>query len=181
MRKLRAIVSLLVIATATAIVAGAFVRPAFADFTDLPEGPIHIVNYGSGKCLAPAPDNRVWQRACDGSADQEWLRLRSADGAISGFGNVQRHMLVNRSSGRCMDVKDGSTANGAVIQMVPCNGNSNTMLWGVFDDYFGSHQLVDARTGTCLDVQGGSLADNAYLQGYRCTVPNTAQHFYLGW
>jgi hypothetical protein len=188
LKKLRRIVSILVVLVSATIVADTAQRPAYADIT-LPVGAFHISNFGSGKCVEITPDqrdgnlfydgNRVWQRSCDGSAQQSWLLVRANDGPIGGLGTVVRYFLVNHLTGKCLDLKDGNTADGAVIQQWTCNGNSTTMLWGLYDDFLSSRQLVNARSAKCLDVQGGSLQDLAWLQNYHCTNNNTAQHFYL--
>jgi len=162
---------------------------AHADYS-IPSGPIRIVNYGSGKCVEPAPEIGtgnffvnglpIWQRTCDGAPQQRWHLEPAGYGPVGRYGNFPRYHIVDEYSGQCLDLRDGRTNDGAPLQQWSCNGSSTTMMWAVFDDFDGgSRQLVNARSAVCADVQWGSLQDYAYLQNYHCTDGNTAQHFFL--
>lgn len=61
------------------------------------------------------------QRECDSGNTDDWWR-QSVDG--DGF-----FKLVNVSSGRCLDLNNGSTANGARIQLWDCSTASNAQDW----------------------------------------------------
>ena len=177
------------IALAAIILSGGAVASTARADTTLPVGAFRLVNYGSGKCVEVVPDqftfslfengDRIWQRTCDGAPQQSWLLVRATNGTIAGMGNVVRYHLINQYTGLCLDLKDGKTNDGAIIQQWTCNGTSTTMMWSLYDDFYSSRQVVNDRSGYCLDVAGGSWADHALLQNYHCTNGNTAQHFYL--
>jgi len=73
----------------------------------------------------------------------------TATGSITGFG------------GKCVDVTNGSSANGTRVQLWTCNGG-NAQQWSVRDD--GSVSAL----GKCLDVAGGSVNNGAAVQVYDC-------------
>ncbi|MGN5632237.1 ricin-type beta-trefoil lectin domain protein [Streptomyces sp. AC154] len=74
--------------------------------------------------------------------------------------------------GKCLDVTDGSSANGAAIQLFDCNGSAAQQFsWA--DD--GSVRVL----GKCLDVKGGSDANGARVQLYDCARVNQQKFKYL--
>ncbi|KUF18176.1 RICIN domain-containing protein [Streptomyces silvensis] len=84
----------------------------------------HIVNYGSGKCLAvPGGSHEkgigVIQWGCGGWKDHFW-RFDNAGGG--------RFRLVNYNSQQCLAVQDGSGADGAKVIQWPC-GEWNDHFW----------------------------------------------------
>ncbi|SDD69804.1 ricin-type beta-trefoil lectin domain protein [Glycomyces harbinensis] len=92
-------------------------------------------------------------------------RLRHAWGDDVGSG--QATDVVNRNSGRCVDVVSASTANGAEIIQWDCHGGSNQQ-W-LLQDVGGGHvQIVSPASGKCLDVDAASTADNARVLLWSC-------------
>ncbi|MEV6625224.1 ricin-type beta-trefoil lectin domain protein [Amycolatopsis sp. NPDC051114] len=63
--------------------------------------------------------------------------------------------------GKCLDVANASSANGAAVQLYDCNGSS-AQQWTV-----GTDGTIRAL-GKCLDVTGLSTADGAQLQLWDC-------------
>ncbi|MEV7039292.1 ricin-type beta-trefoil lectin domain protein [Amycolatopsis sp. NPDC051061] len=63
--------------------------------------------------------------------------------------------------GKCLDVANGSSTNGAAVQLYDCNG-STAQQWTV-----GTDGTIRAL-GKCLDVTGQSTADGAQLQLWDC-------------
>jgi glucosylceramidase len=63
--------------------------------------------------------------------------------------------------GKCLDVANASSANGAAVQLYDCNG-SGAQQWTVGTD--GTLRAL----GKCLDVTGQSTADGAQLQLWDC-------------
>ncbi|MFI5591297.1 ricin-type beta-trefoil lectin domain protein [Amycolatopsis sp. NPDC051758] len=63
--------------------------------------------------------------------------------------------------GKCLDVANASSANGAAVQLYDCNG-SGAQQWTV-----GTDGTIRAL-GKCLDVTGQSTADGAQLQLWDC-------------
>ncbi|MEU5222356.1 ricin-type beta-trefoil lectin domain protein [Streptomyces toyocaensis] len=68
---------------------------------------------------------------------------------------------IVHSSGRCMDVRNSSTANGAVVQLWGCNG-TGAQQW-----YVGSDGAIRAL-GACLEVPDGATADGTLVQLWEC-------------
>ncbi|NDZ82803.1 hypothetical protein G3I19_30580 [Streptomyces sp. SID10853] len=74
--------------------------------------------------------------------------------------------------GKCLDVTDGSDANGTAIQLFDCNGGA-AQQFGWADD--GTAKVL----GKCLDVTGGSDANGALVQLYDCARVNQQKFAYL--
>ncbi|GAA1270174.1 RICIN domain-containing protein [Sphaerisporangium rubeum] len=72
-----------------------------------------------------------------------------------------------RHSGKCVDVRDGSTADNGVIIQYTCNGGANQQ-WTFRDAGGGYAQIVARNSGRCLDVTSGSTADGAGIIQYTC-------------
>ncbi|MDW8803955.1 lectin [Streptomyces scabiei] len=64
-------------------------------------------------------------------------------------------------AGKCLDVRDGSSADGAAVQISSCTGSARQQ-WAV-----ASGSTVKAL-GKCLDVSGGSTADGARVVLWSC-------------
>jgi mannan endo-1,4-beta-mannosidase len=75
--------------------------------------------------------------------------------------------LVAKHSGRCLDVKDRSTANRAVIQQWGCSSGGPQQFRFVATDS-GFYRIVASHSGKCLDVSGQSLALRAPLVQWDC-------------
>ncbi|AGL21592.1 ricin-type beta-trefoil lectin domain protein [Actinoplanes sp. N902-109] len=76
--------------------------------------------------------------------------LAATTGAITGLG------------GKCLDLTDGSTANGTLPQIWSCVAGSTNQTWTVADN--GSLQVK----GKCLDVAGNSTANGAAVHVWDC-------------
>lgn len=116
----------------TAIVAAALLVGA-GTATAAPHvyGPFQIRNLHSGKCLE-IPDGRkengvhAQQWDCVKDAGTQWWWedvLSSGDG-----GQIVR--LINMNSGKCLEVADSRTDNGAPVQQWECAGVT-TQNWGM--------------------------------------------------
>ncbi len=78
---------------------------------------------------------------------------------------------VNESSIKCMDVKDRSTANGAMIQEYPCKVPNTTDAQNqLFQPQpSGTHsQLVNYNSGKCIELVNGSLVDGGTVWQWAC-------------
>jgi len=137
---------------------------------------VRIVNFGSNKCAEvnqfgdPSVNGeRVVQRTCDSSPEQIWATVR-----VNLSGNDYR--FVNRVSGKCLDVKDGTNADRTPIQQWDCRGGPS-MTWRINPGSFsGVHQVISRTGSRCLDVANGSVDDGAQIQIYRCSgFGNAAQ------
>ncbi|KAJ7089318.1 hypothetical protein B0H15DRAFT_949292 [Mycena belliarum] len=115
----------------------------------------------SATCLtAPSNTNgaKVVVQPCNGSAGQSWTK------------NGQT-MIVYGSM--CLDVIDGSTANGAKMQIWSCtpgSGNANQRF-----TVTAGRNIQWVNKGKCLDLSDGSLASGNQVQMWGCSSGNANQ------
>ena len=78
------------------------------------------------------------------------------------------YTLKGVHSGRCLEVANGSTANGANVQLWDCNGTTAQQFRfeAVSGGYF---QVRNIASNKCLDVWGWSTADAAEISQYTCS------------
>ncbi|MCD0447229.1 RICIN domain-containing protein [Glycomyces sp. A-F 0318] len=115
--------------------------------------------------------------AKSGSGANLNLTLRNDSGAdrlrygwgddVDGGGEVTTVDIVNRNSGRCVDVVGGSTADGAEIIQYDCHGGANQQ-WELQDAGGGYYRIVSSASGRCLDVDAASTADGARAIQWAC-------------
>ncbi|GCF10008.1 RICIN domain-containing protein [Dictyobacter arantiisoli] len=85
------------------------------------------------------------------------VRLKYAFGLISSPGGTTYYKLVNRNSGKVLDVVGASTADGANVDQWADNGGANQQ-WSLVST--GSYyKLVNRGSGKVLDVASASTAD----------------------
>jgi hypothetical protein len=82
-------------------------------------GPIH--NYGASTCLddpgfSHTSGTRMDSWGCNGGANQQWRVFASR--VIDN--QFQEYEFQNQASGLCLDMKGGSSANGAPVIQWPC-------------------------------------------------------------
>ncbi|GIF20717.1 hypothetical protein BJ973_001378 [Actinoplanes tereljensis] len=70
--------------------------------------------------------------------------------------------LVSSANGKCLDVTDGSTANGNLPQMWSCTSSNQNQVWTLADN--GS---VQGR-GKCLDIVSGATANGSAVHLWDC-------------
>jgi hypothetical protein len=81
------------------------------------------------------------------------------------------YRIINRNSGKVLDVASRSTANGANVQQWTWNGGTNQQ-WNVVDIGNGQYNIVGVQSGKYLDVTGGSTADGANIEIWQSTGGN---------
>ncbi|GAB3970441.1 hypothetical protein GCM10029978_043720 [Actinoallomurus acanthiterrae] len=95
------------------------------------------------------------------------------------------YKLVNRNSGKVMDVANASTADGGTIIQWPWSGGTNQQ-WKLVPNADGSYRLVNVRSGKVLESPGGS-AQGANLDQWTDSggdnqwwklVPSTTSGYY---
>jgi hypothetical protein len=84
--------------------------------------------------------------------------------------------LVNRETGKCMDVMNAGTYNGARIQQYTCNGGGSEK-WLLHPTDLGLIQYTNYRTHKCLDVPGAATYQIA-MQQYSCWRTGNAAQMY---
>jgi hypothetical protein len=73
--------------------------------------------------------------------------------------------LVNRATGKCLDVYDWSTADSGQVLQWTCAGGAN-QRWRVEPLGDGTSRIVNAHSGLALDVAGCGTADGTDIQQY---------------
>ncbi|WP_199041016.1 RICIN domain-containing protein [Glycomyces salinus] len=89
-------------------------------------------------------------------------QVYAAESTSGGTGSI-----VAAHSGKCADVADGSTENGAEIQQWGCDGASSQQ-WRLQDAGDGYVRIVSEASGKCLDVEGQSTVDGARVLQWDC-------------
>jgi GH43 family beta-xylosidase len=87
------------------------------------------------------------------------------------------YRIVNRNSGKCLEVAGGSSADGANIQQFTCNGGSN-QRWRLEDLADDTSRIVNVATGKPADVANCGTADGADIRQWTW-LNNTCQRFRL--
>jgi hypothetical protein len=140
-------------------------------------GPFYVVNAHSKKCLeiqnfythdaAPAQ-----QWGCVGNATQKWwLEVISADQSTA-----QVH-LINYNSGKCLEVQNFYTHNGARAQQWTCVSNA-TQAWTAVPSCANcpdrAERYRNRNSGRCLEIESFFTHDGALAQQWDC-VQNATQ------
>ena len=119
--------------------------------------------------------------ALSGSGTNLTVRIRNASGADrlrhgwgDGGGDAGVVTVTARHSGKCVDVINASTSDGAEVAQYGCNGGSN-QRWTFRDLGTGYHQIVAQHSGKCLDVDASSTANNARIVQRTCTSGQNQQ------
>ncbi|QFQ96802.1 family 43 glycosylhydrolase [Streptomyces phaeolivaceus] len=73
------------------------------------------------------------------------------------------YTIVNRNSGKCLDVEGGNTADGTNIFQWTCTGGAN-QKWRVEDMADDTSRLVNVATGKVMDTADCSAADGADIR-----------------
>ncbi|TQM85534.1 ricin-type beta-trefoil lectin protein [Saccharothrix saharensis] len=77
--------------------------------------------------------------------------------------------ILNRASGKCLEIADSSHANGARAQQWLCDGSATTMRWRVERQGGGkTFRIVNVNSGKCLEIADGSYEDGARAQQWEC-------------
>ncbi|BAC68754.1 putative hydrolase, secreted [Streptomyces avermitilis MA-4680 = NBRC 14893] len=87
------------------------------------------------------------------------------------------YTIVNRNSGKCLDVEGGNTADGTDIFQWTCGGGAN-QKWRIEDQGTDTSRLVNVATGKVMDTADCSTADGADLRQWSW-LNNNCQRFRL--
>jgi hypothetical protein len=120
-----------------------------------------LVDAATGQC-ATASGASVASAACDASSAQQFLFVPQAAKANAAIA-AGTYQVAAVSSGLCLDIAGGSTANGAKVQQQACNGGAS-QHFELRADTGGSYRLVDVASGKSLDVTDVSTANGAKIQ-----------------
>ena len=72
------------------------------------------------------------------------------------------YQVANVNSGKCLDVRDDSTANGAAVQQWGCD-NGESQKWRIEPVGNGLYKLKAMHSGKVMDVSSTSTADRAKI------------------
>ncbi|SES48142.1 Serine/threonine protein kinase [Streptomyces sp. yr375] len=104
-----------------------------------------LVVAASGKCLSGGGGTeglQLFQATCDGSAAQRWE---------TGSGGTLR------SSGKCMTVAGGATADRTEIRLTGCDGGTDQRF------HLAGTRLMADQSQKCVDIFGGASGTGAVL------------------
>lgn len=157
---------------AMAVVSSAML-PAAAIASSGPR-PEALVNHGSLLCLdvvsaSIASGANVQQFRCHYGTNQQWDIVPNVSPNFEPDGTF---LLINRNSGKCLDVVNASTADGANVQQFTCHRGAN-QRWYIRSDlgrggHANSYRFVNVASGKCLDVVDASIANQANVQQFSC-------------
>jgi hypothetical protein len=135
----------------------------------------NIVNANSGLCVDAAN-----QAAANGTFVQQWAcgaQQFNQEWQLQAQGNGHYSIATRNAPGEVLDVTDGGTANGNLIQLWTYGGGANQQ-WMPVSVGNGEYKLVGVGSGRCLDVPAASTANGVRLQIYDCNG-TAAQAFRL--
>lgn len=95
-------------------------------------------------------------------------------GTVLRQGDTTNYRLVNRHSGKVVDVQNVNTSNGALVGQWAWNGNA-WQQWQFVDRGDGYHVLISRNSSKCLDVSGASTGDGAVVIQWTCTADANQQ------
>ncbi|MFI1660847.1 RICIN domain-containing protein [Streptomyces sp. NPDC020472] len=103
------------------------------------------------------------------------ITIDAAAGKVTGM-NVIWETLSVRSSGKCADVSNFDSADGAQIVQWGCGGDINQQYWFKNVGTSGYVQIMARNSGKCLEVSGASTEDGALVVQKTCGTAK-AQHW----
>lgn len=81
------------------------------------------------------------------------------------------HTLKAVHSGKCLEITDGSLANGAKLRQATCDGSARQQ-WKLRNVSADIWEFTSAPSGKCADVTGISTANGALIQQWGCAGSN---------
>ncbi|MFE6049136.1 RICIN domain-containing protein [Kitasatospora sp. NPDC056446] len=84
--------------------------------------------------------------------------------------------FVNVNSGKCLEIADLSTDDGAAAQQWDCDGGDN-QLWDVVYYPGGQYTIVNRHSGKCLEIADFDREDGGVARQWTCTW-SINQHWY---
>lgn len=120
-----------------------------------------IENLGSGLRLASDSKGAVSQQKASSSKYQQWIPAYAASGSI---------ILKNAETGKVLDIKNGSTSSGAIVQTYASNGTDAQRFYlsTTYPLANGTYLIrAKASSGYVLDVKSGSMSNGAKVQLYK--------------
>ncbi|WP_089156755.1 RICIN domain-containing protein [Micromonospora sp. NBS 11-29] len=117
----------------------------------------------SGRCLGVTGDDPEGAQAaladCTGGPEQQWVVTPVA---------ADTYLLVNAASGKCLDVNEAATDDGADVQQWSCNGQGNQQ-WKLNPTGAGPVLLVAVHSGKCAQVDDAGTEAGRELEQAPCS------------
>ena len=86
----------------------------------------------------------------------------------------------NHNSGKCLEIADSQTFNGARAQQWDCVGGVNTQRW--FMHAVGNAwELRNVNSGKCLEIEDSRPDNGARAQQWDCVGIATQRWFWVSW
>ncbi|MEV0253635.1 RICIN domain-containing protein [Streptomyces sp. NPDC050732] len=96
------------------------------------------------------------------------ISVDTAAGTVDGVGGGPHYTFAARHSGKCVEVAEDSSDDGARVVQRGCDGGLNQQ-WRFEDAGGGYVRVLAQHSGKCLDVADESTADGAAVHQYRCS------------
>jgi hypothetical protein len=85
--------------------------------------------------------------------------------------------VVNRNSGKCLDVRGASMMDGAAVVQTTCDRTRRSQQWRPVPTHGNYFQLRNRGSRLCLDVRRASTAHGAGLVQSTCDIERHSQHW----
>jgi hypothetical protein len=128
-----------------------------------------VGSYWDDKCLDDTGNSsnngtkiQIWQ-CTSGDASQVWsFKPTTTAGEVGNAGTSQLGTIDIH--GKCLNIVNNGTANGAKIQLYTCNGGANE-LWEIAGGYA---ELYNPASGKCLEDPSNSTKNGTQLDIWSC-------------
>jgi len=111
----------------------------------------------------------MWQ--CNNSPNQRW----DYDESSQQF-KLHQNQSVDQPP-LCLNIENSANANGALVQLGSCVGQSADTVWKVITpNTYGN--IVSGLSGRCLDVTNWSQENGGSVQTWSCTGSQSNQQWY---
>lgn len=120
--------------------------PASADTGASAKDRRFVLDWG-GRCLENGDHNTVYQYDCHNGEHQTW-RLK----AVSKAKSKGYYLIVNKHTGLCLDVRNGSPQNWTPVITAYCHG-AKWQQWRLHEAKPGKYALIARHSQKCLDIR----------------------------
>jgi serine protease len=87
--------------------------------------------------------------------------------------------LIKNASGKCLEIENSSTSNGARAQQWDCLGQAG-MYWRIVDVGSGYYHIVSNSSNKCLEIENSSYSNGARAQQWDCVGQSGALWTFSG-
>ncbi len=154
---------------------------------DMGAGYAEIVSVASGRCIdvsgaSTANGAPIIEYDCSGGGNQQW-----AVGALATTAPppppppppLEYVFPTARHSGKCMGVRDASTAEGTLVIQWDCWQGATEQQWAFVSAGNGQYQMLNKNSGQCMHLVGDGTANFIRLEQRGCASGKASQLFTL--